>query len=403
MTDAHLHEPPEWCIEDLSGLDADYAADEGRPPPNDAGAPFGYALLKDLEPNLASQFVIKDLLPRAGLGCCYAHPGAGKTAIIIDMALHVADGRDYRGRRVERQPVVLVALEGHSGIDNRVIAAARHLDIEDAPFGVIKAVESFRDSDTAARVASAAKAITEQYKSEGETFDNPVIVIDTFQAALGPGGSDCRPEDVSEFIENVKRLLITQGMTAIIIHHSGKDASRGARGWSGLLAALDFELEVDRDDDLRTLNITKMRDASDAQAGFCYVLRAMQLGENRYGEPVTAVYVEHRADSGKGKRKGRRIGPKARAAYEKLWEMIKDHSRSFPLDGGPLRCVLLNQWRDACCEPGVLGQIKDAGNRRKKFYAARDELLEQGMITIDWQNEDREDSNGRVYPTPEGE
>ena len=174
-----------------------------------------------------------------------------------------------------------------------------------------------------------------------------MIVIDTFQAALGPGGSDCRPEDVSELIENLKKLLIVPGMTVIIIHHSGKDASRGARGWSGLLAALDFELEVDRDDDLRTLNITKMRDASDTQAGFCYVLRAMQLGENPYGEPVTGVYVEHRADSGRGKGRGNRIGPKARAAYEMLWAMIKDGSRSFPLDGGPLRCVLMNRvaWR----------------------------------------------------------
>lgn len=145
-----------------------------------------------------------------------------------------------------------------------------------------------------------------------------------------------------------------------------------------------------------------MRDASDTQAGFCYyVLRAMQLGQNPYGEPVTGVYVEHRADSGKGK--GKRIGPKARAAYQALWAMIKDSSRSFPLDGGPLRCVLMNQWRDACCQPGVLGQIKDASNRRKKFSAARDELLEKRMITVDSQNEDNEDDNGRVYPSREAE
>jgi hypothetical protein len=125
------------------------------------------------------------------------------------------------------------------------------------------------------------------------------------------------------------------------------------------------------------------------------------LGQNPCGEPVTGVYVQHRADSGKGK--GKRIGPKARAAYQALWAMIKDSSRSFPLDGGPLRCVLMNQWRDACCQPGVLGQIKDAPNRRKKFYAAREELLEKEMITVDCQNEDGEDYNARVYPTPEGE
>jgi hypothetical protein len=56
----------------------------------------------------------------------------------------------------------------------------------------------------------------------------------------------------------------------------------------------------------------------------------------------------------------------------------------------------MRQWRDACCQPGVLGQIKDPASRRKKFYAARDELSEKGMITVDCQSEDGEDYNARV-------
>jgi hypothetical protein len=81
--------------------------------------------------------------------------------------------------------------------------------------------------------------------------------------------------------------------------------------------------------------------------------------------------------------------------------MIKGHVRSHPLDGGPLRCVLMHQWRDACCQLGVLGQIKDPANRRKKFYAAREELLEKGMITVDSKDDQGEDYNARVYPSRE--
>jgi hypothetical protein len=83
--------------------------------------------------------------------------------------------------------------------------------------------------------------------------------------------------------------------------------------------------------------------------------------------------------------------------------IIKDRSRSHPLDGGPLRCVLMHRWRDACCQPGVLGQIKDEANRRKKFYAARGELLEKGMIAVECQSADGEDYDARVYPSREGE
>jgi hypothetical protein len=46
LIDTHLNEPPEWCTEGLSGLDDDYAADEGQPTPNGTGTLFEYALLK---------------------------------------------------------------------------------------------------------------------------------------------------------------------------------------------------------------------------------------------------------------------------------------------------------------------------------------------------------------------
>ena len=63
--------------------------------------------------------------------------------------------------------------------------------------------------------------------------------------------------------------------------------------------------------------------------------------------------------------------------------------------------MLMRHWLDACCQPDVLGQIKDPANRRKKFYAARQGLLDQGMIAVDIQDDDEE--CGRVYPTPEGD
>ena len=41
--------------------------------------------------------------------------------------------------------MVYVALEGHGGIDNRVIAAAAEIGITDAPFALVKATDNFRD------------------------------------------------------------------------------------------------------------------------------------------------------------------------------------------------------------------------------------------------------------------
>jgi RecA-family ATPase len=260
-------------------------AEEGQVKPNGTVKPLPFTLLRDLEAALDYNDIVRDLIPRGGLGEVHAAPGAGKSAIILDLVLHVADGRDYRGRRTERQPVVYVALEGHRGIGNRVVAAAAHLNVEDAPLALVRATENYRDSEAAERTAATARELMRLFGG-----DCPIIVLDTFTSALGAGGSDCRPEDVSAFIEHIKMHMIAHGFTVIVVHHVGKDASRGGRGWSGLNAALDFELEIDRDGDLRTMRVTKSRDGSDMQGAFCYELESRALGTNQHGEAVTPLW-----------------------------------------------------------------------------------------------------------------
>jgi AAA domain len=386
-------EPPEWATEDagLDDLDSAYDKAEGRPGANGGAKPFEFTLLDEVRANLGNLWIVKGLIPKAGFGVIYGPPGSGKTAIALDMALHIAAGLEYRGRRTERQPVVYVILEGHGGVTNRVVAARDRLGIEGAAFAVVKATADFRDPDNAFNAAAVARQICAGFEKP-----NPLVVVDTLQAALGPGGSDCDPRDVGALIEGIKEHLVMRDMTALAVHHSGKDAGRGARGWSGLNAAIDFELEVGRDDDLRTMVISKMRDGSDEQATSCYRLLPWRLGEDEYGEEVSTVVVEHAADAGKGKTK--RLSPKANAALQQLWKLIKD-GPSWPLDGGPLKCTTMGHWATACQADGAISSSKQPRDRRAKFKAAVNELLDKGAVTVDGDPEGK----GRVYPTPKGD
>jgi hypothetical protein len=355
--------------------------------------PYPFTLLQDVEVELGSKFVIRDVIPYQALGEIYAPPGGGKTAVAIDMGLHIATGRTYRKRRTEQQPVVYVALEGHNGINNRVVAARRnlHLDEQDIAFALVKVAANFRVQETAQKVAANVKALVEKY-----TGNNPVLFIDTFQAALGAGGTDCDPVQVTSLIENVKSGLISIGCTVIVIHHTGKDASKGSRGWSGLLGALDFELEIDRKKDARFMYISKERDAVDEQGAFCYRLHGLELGINPYGEPVTAVVVEHLADAD-GTSKGNKLTATANAALKVLWTMIKDPSQSWPLHDQPgLRCTLMGVWKKACIVPGAISNCKNERDRAVKFKNAVEELTELEAIIRDGTDGDR------VYPRTKG-
>ena len=72
--------------------------------------------------NLASNYFVKGVLPRDGLGVVWGAKKSGKSFWVFDLAMHVVAGREYRGRKVRQGSVVYIALEGSTGFDDRVEA-----------------------------------------------------------------------------------------------------------------------------------------------------------------------------------------------------------------------------------------------------------------------------------------
>jgi RecA-family ATPase len=54
-----------------------------------------------------------------------------------DLSMHIALGQEYRGKRVQKGPVVYLALEGGKGFTHRVEAFCRRHSVTDAPFYLI--------------------------------------------------------------------------------------------------------------------------------------------------------------------------------------------------------------------------------------------------------------------------
>ena len=73
-----------------------------------------------------------------------------------------------------------------------------------------------------------------------------LIVVDTLSRAMS-GGNENSPEDMGKFVTNCDRIRIASGAHLMVIHHTGKDDAKGARGHSLLRAAADTEIEVSRE------------------------------------------------------------------------------------------------------------------------------------------------------------
>jgi hypothetical protein len=76
----------------------------------------------------------------------------------------------------------------------------------------------------------------------------------------------------------------------ILIHHSGKDESRGARGWSGLRAAADCEMEIIRADEDRVATVTKLKGGADGDE-YGFRLQTVVVGQDEDGDDETTCVI----------------------------------------------------------------------------------------------------------------
>jgi len=119
----------------------------------------------------------------------------------------------------------------------RLEAYARHhsIDLMDVPIQVIDGAPNLLTTLDTAEIGTSVKAMG----------GADLIILDTLAQAT-PGGNENSSEDMGLALANCKTLAKATTATVLLVHHSGKDASRGARGWSGIKGALDAEIEVSR-------------------------------------------------------------------------------------------------------------------------------------------------------------
>lgn len=198
------------------------------------------------------RWLIENVLPEADLAMVFGASGTGKSFFALDMAMAVALGREWREKPTVKGPVLWIAAEAAGSVRNRALAYARHNDAElsAADLWIVGDTPSLGDIEHVRAIAKAAKPIAPK-----------LIVIDTLAAASG-GANENSGEDMSVVLSACRALHRVTGGLVLLIHHSGKDAAKGARGWSGIKAAMQTEVEVTVDaTGCRKARIAKQRDA----------------------------------------------------------------------------------------------------------------------------------------------
>lgn len=307
-------------------------------------------------------WLIKGILPK-GETMLFGASGAGKTFAALDMACHLALGMPWNGRKTVQTAVTYVCAEGQGGFRTRLEAwCVRHcIDVSelDGWLSIMPDTPNFLSEDEVRLVA-------EKIMKHGGTG---LIIVDTL-AQVTAGADENSSQEMGKALRHAKLLISLTNSSYMLVHHTGKDEERGARGSSVIKGQLDAMFYVFKEGEQHTLHVEKMKDGKDG-FGFNFKLGTETLGHDEDGDAITSCTVEY--DGAANETRKKKIVKRGR------WQRIVLEAWE-ALGGG--NCLVSDISEEAMrmipADPG-----KDKRDRRQEYIIlALENLAREGMFTM---------------------
>ncbi|EOK2603128.1 helicase RepA family protein [Escherichia coli] len=307
-------------------------------------------------------YVVKGVIPANSLCSTYGASGSYKSFLACSWACHVATGRHWGGRRVAHGSVMYVVGEGGIGVPRRIKAweivndeRVKNLYLVNRP--IFPAVPLDVD-----------EMVIASRQVERET-GKPVrmIILDTLARCFG-GNDENDARDMGAFIRGCDELKRRTGATVLVVHHSGKDETKGARGSSAFRASLDAEYRIRRegaDSEALVISCTKMKDAEELKEA-AYDLRVVELFTDTDGELITSLVVVDKPRPPVELERIEEAGNKTEN-HAALWQCIRTRTAH----------------GEACTIALLRDDMKKLGYEMKNFRRWLYKLESDGVIAID--------------------
>jgi hypothetical protein len=164
------------------------------------------------------------------------------------------------------------------------------------------------------------------------------------------------------------------GALGMIVHHVGKDPDRGARGWSGIRAAVDAEIEASTVGAYRRLKVTKSKDGS-SDARLDFQLSQVDLGDG-YNSAIPVLVAgqaaaQAGASLGSFRKSGLPQGQNQRVTLQGLRDLYALTQGAIPI------ATLIDT-----CAPLIAYDPRRVDRRRESVLRAIDGLTSAGYARL---------------------
>lgn len=356
------------------------AALQESPPSRSVFLPFAKLPLR------AHDWLIDRYLERGALATLIGETGSFKSFLSIDMAVCIAAGKDWHGRRVKQGAVFVIVGEGQGGIRRRVAAAMKaHAITGDVPIYFTERAYALDDEASAETIMTAIREVGAQ---TGQT--PALVIVDTLARCIR--GDENSTRDMGAFVRAVARIRDETGAAMLLVHHVGHAAKDRERGAYSLGADMDYRYLVKRDGDTLTATLEAIKSKDDEPPPpLRLTLSTVPVGmQDERGKEVASLAVQSVTATTLAKRKALKVGrrPEKRdAMIEAIRLAAQTDAQTIKRDGREVRAVSLDAvraiFRSSYVPPNPeASKATIHDSRQKAAKRSLDALVAQGRITV---------------------
>ena len=326
---------------------------------------FGDQLSSDYE---APNELVEGLMTIGSSVVVYGDSNSGKTFWALSVATAIATGSDCYGRKTDPGLVVYLASDAPASIRSRMQAIKKFHGCSLENLAMVPVPMNFYSG------AQDAHDVIEMVRAIEKIKGKPVrLIIGDTLARMSAGANENSGEDMGPVMARFDQVATATGAAMMIIHHNGKDAARGARGWSGIRAHIDTEIEVTEKEGTRSVSVTKQRELPSKGETIYFRLEVVEMGTSKFGGAATTCVAipDDDANATKPHKKPTKHDENVRTVERAWWASGAEEREGFPyVSRSALRELLVKDGAtertaknktEASRPDGIISQMLNAG------------------------------------------
>lgn len=230
--------------------------------------------------------IVEGILTAGSSSVIYGDANCGKTFFVVDMSCAVALGIPWMGRQTEPGLVIYLAAESPASVRGRLQAYQKHHGVKVPDFAIVQSPIDLFDGES-----DTLKIIETVQQIEQERGQKARLIVGDTLARLSAGANENAGQDMGLVVRRIDLIRAECKAHFALVHHCGKNTAAGARGWSGVRAAVDTEIEITDSPTGRCCEVTKQRDLGTKGDRIGFRLDTVTLGQTKWGSPATSCVV----------------------------------------------------------------------------------------------------------------